>query len=159
MILLLTKKINTVKMKLQMFAIIYKSVFFIYLLLLSIIDCKTYTINSSLLFLCFLSLLLTDIFFAKILPVEHFIAALILFVLFYIVYKYKKGLGLGDVKLAALIGYYAGLYKGIFSCFAGCIFALIFFAIKKNKYDKIPFAPFLSLGALVIELICLKKFS
>lgn len=154
----MTKNLNIVKIKLQMIAIIYKSVFFICLLILSVIDCKTYTINNPILLLCFLTLLVTDIFFTKTFVLLHLLSSLFLGTIFYLVFRFNKGIGLGDVKLAGLIGYYNCFYKGIFSCFIGCIFALIFFTIKKNKNERIPFAPFLSLGAIVIELICLKKF-
>ncbi len=68
-----------------------------------------------------------------------------------------KGLGLGDVKLAALIGLMTGFPQGIIALFIGIALGglvaiiLLLFKIKGWK-DEMPYAPFLSLGAIVVLL-------
>ncbi len=70
----------------------------------------------------------------------------------------RGGMGGGDVKLAALLGLYLGpLNTGValFSAFLiGGIGALFLLVIGlKGRKDAIPFGPYLSLGALLAELM------
>lgn len=77
-----------------------------------------------------------------------------------IIYAYKKlrgidGMGLGDAKLLMMIGGMLGIQSLPIVVMSGSIFALVFsyfFALKYSRVDcigtlKIPFGPFLSLGA------------
>ena len=70
---------------------------------------------------------------------------------------YTKGLGMGDVKLAAIIGYSAGFFKTsvvfIFACVIGLVFFLLVYFLKK-QIKKIPFAPFVTVGYVTTELLC-----
>jgi leader peptidase (prepilin peptidase)/N-methyltransferase len=67
---------------------------------------------------------------------------------------YPKGMGMGDVKLALLLGFMVGRNVGV-ALMAGMISALlpslVLFARHGSKARKmaIPFAPFLALGGLV----------
>ena len=90
---------------------------------------------------------------------ESLIASLtgfLLVVLIIWIYYKVRGivpLGLGDAKVLALIGAFAG-FKGIFyALFLGSLFGLLFFlpAVVKNRNLSfaVPFVPFLSLGAVV----------
>ncbi|MBE0479311.1 prepilin peptidase, partial [Candidatus Aerophobetes bacterium] len=71
-----------------------------------------------------------------------------------LIFLHQAGMGIGDVKLAAGIGAFLGLQMALLSFFLaffiGAIIAgvLIFFHVKKMK-DKIPFGPFLVVGALL----------
>lgn len=62
----------------------------------------------------------------------------------------KDAMGFGDVKYMGLIGGFLGwqgaLLTFLVSCFAGSIIGVAVLVIKKSHY--IPFAPFLSIGAL-----------
>ncbi|MGI6330284.1 MAG: prepilin peptidase [Zhaonellaceae bacterium] len=66
----------------------------------------------------------------------------------------KGGIGGGDIKLAAMIGFYLGWQKilqGLFlGALIGSIFGLVMIITKKaTRNEPIPFAPFLSLGVIL----------
>ncbi len=70
---------------------------------------------------------------------------------------FLKGMGLGDVKLAALIGLMTGFPQGIIALFSGIILggfaAIILLLLKiKGRKEEMPYAPFLSLGAIAVLL-------
>lgn len=73
---------------------------------------------------------------------------------FIITLFFPKGMGGGDIKLAALIGLFLGWQKTIVGLFSGIIiggiFAVILLAFRlKGRKDPIPFGPFLVLGGLI----------
>ena len=67
---------------------------------------------------------------------------------------YPRGMGMGDVKLALLLGFMTGRTVPI-ALFSGMIFALVPSAVLFSRHGmkarkmKIPFAPFLALGGLL----------
>jgi prepilin signal peptidase PulO-like enzyme (type II secretory pathway) len=66
----------------------------------------------------------------------------------------RDKLGMGDVKLSLSIGGILGVYYWLISLFLASLTALIFvfpflLSRKMKRSDPIPFAPFLSLGALL----------
>lgn len=73
-------------------------------------------------------------------------------------YLTKGGIGLGDVKLIAVIGLFVGLvnifsilmFSTIFSGLLGII--LLVFKIRDKK-DSLPFAPFILIGTILVLLI------
>ena len=70
---------------------------------------------------------------------------------------YRRGMGMGDVKLGALVGLMSGYPLVLLALFlsvitGGLVAALLLvFKIKKRK-DPIPFAPFLATSAMVTLL-------
>jgi leader peptidase (prepilin peptidase)/N-methyltransferase len=69
----------------------------------------------------------------------------------------RGGMGMGDVKLAALIGFMTGFPMVIISLFLGIISGGIVAVIllllrRKTRKDTVPFGPFLCLGALIALL-------
>ncbi len=129
--------------------------FIVFCLVIAVVDSKTYRIPDVILilFLCVMSLfdIGKDIFYMA----EHLLAAFLGFGVFYFVFTYSGGLGFGDVKYAAVLGYILGVEKMVFlfffAAFGGIITYVIGFGIFRwGKATKIPFAPFLSLGALVV---------
>ena len=65
-----------------------------------------------------------------------------------------KGLGLGDVELAFLLGLFLGFPKGPLALYLafllGAIVGLFLLALKKVKFGQaVPFGPFLTLGGLL----------
>jgi leader peptidase (prepilin peptidase)/N-methyltransferase len=70
----------------------------------------------------------------------------------------KQGLGEGDFDLLALIGAYTGL-EGILctlliASWSGTIIAGIYLLVTRNKLTaRIPFAPFLALGAIIYVIM------
>lgn len=69
----------------------------------------------------------------------------------------RGGLGMGDVKIISVLGFYTGLATmfytlvlGMFCCFFYCIYLII--VKKKDKEYEIPFGPFILIG-LVLSMI------
>ena len=66
----------------------------------------------------------------------------------------RGGMGGGDIKLAAVIGFYLGWPNGLFSVLLACLLAgflgmiLLMTRLKKRK-DAIPFGPFIVVGTLI----------
>lgn len=76
-------------------------------------------------------------------------------VLFLIVLCYPKGMGMGDVKLLAMIGVYLGWWRILFvlflASFLATAVALLLIATKKmTRKDLIPFGTFLAIATFVI---------
>lgn len=84
--------------------------------------------------------------------------ALIWFGLFFLIYFFTKGkgMGFGDVKYAGVLGFIFSqnsLYVILSAFIIGGIWAsFLLLTHKKNLKDKIPFAPFLSLSAIIFLL-------
>ncbi|MCX5922679.1 MAG: prepilin peptidase [Candidatus Dependentiae bacterium] len=75
---------------------------------------------------------------------------------FFILTK-KEGLGQGDVDLLAFIGSFTGIYgcwiSLLIGSLAGSVIGITYMAFfKPNKSFKIPFGPFLALGAMIFVL-------
>ncbi len=134
-------------------------VFFSMLLILSVIDWKTFTlpdiinytgiafgIGSSFIregFSIYESLL--GLFVGFSLP--------FLIYLYYVKVRKMEGLGFGDVKLLSFIGATSGIY-GVFyavslGSVAGLLYALPFIVKYRNLQFVVPFGPFLSLGCFL----------
>ena len=67
---------------------------------------------------------------------------------------YRKGMGLGDVKMAALIGLMTGFPNVIVAVFGGIILGGVMAIIlllfkKKSRKEGIPFGPYLSLATII----------
>lgn len=75
-------------------------------------------------------------------------------------FKGKEGLGLGDIELFSMIGAFLGAECLIMTLNGASISCLAFYAIKyfifKNiSHDtNVPFAPFISLGAIIANFFC-----
>jgi leader peptidase (prepilin peptidase)/N-methyltransferase len=67
---------------------------------------------------------------------------------------HKNSVGMGDIKLVAIIGFYVGI-GNLFSCVISSLLIslicgiVLILAKKINKKDLIPFAPFLMLGTFL----------
>jgi leader peptidase (prepilin peptidase)/N-methyltransferase len=70
----------------------------------------------------------------------------------------KEAMGMGDVRLMAMIGVYLGLWPYIpltliLGAFSGSIIGIVLILLRGRKMDSaIPFGPFLSLGAMLCLL-------
>lgn len=79
--------------------------------------------------------------------------------LFIPAFMYPKGMGLGDVKLAALMGLYLGwvhpilcLYAVIISCLLGLVAGIVVFFARGRRSAQFPFGPWLALGCVLTLL-------
>jgi prepilin signal peptidase PulO-like enzyme (type II secretory pathway) len=114
-----------------------------------VVDAKTYTIPDALLLILGAGLLGWDIAAAnRIMIFSSAISALVLFCIFFALFHFVGGLGFGDVKFTALIGYGLGFQKAVAACLIASLAGIIFLGVfyRGKRRTKIPFAPFLSLG-------------
>lgn len=87
---------------------------------------------------------------------EWGLSALIAFtVMFVIALAYPRGMGMGDVKLAGVMGLYLGRAVGpalLIAFLTGTIFGLMVMArrgVAEGRKTKVPFGPFMSLGGVI----------
>jgi len=92
----------------------------------------------------------------QLLITNYLLSALLSSLFLYLIYLITrgKGMGIGDVKLAFLMGLSLGYPKTIVAMYAsfltGAFLGLILVLVKKVKFgQKIPFGPFLSWGTIV----------
>lgn len=87
------------------------------------------------------------------------VGILVCVVLFYVMSRLtKNGMGMGDVKLIAAMGWLLGLSTTmiavLFSLILCTLVALVLlFGKKKNKNDKLPFGPFMFFGYIFMLLL------
>ena len=72
---------------------------------------------------------------------------------------YPRGMGMGDVKLAAVLGLYLGSAAAV-AVFSGVLFGAIAgvvvmarLGVARGRKTKVPFGPFLALGGVVALLV------
>ncbi|WP_223292848.1 prepilin peptidase [Breznakiella homolactica] len=121
--------------------------------IISLIDIKTLRIPDMILLCFFLSLLFLD----RSRDVSFFCGRLasvaVCFGVFYSLYYFTGGMGYGDVKYAAVLGYALGLDKSLWAFTVASLggIAVYLAGIKFSRWNasvKIPFAPFLGIGSL-----------
>jgi prepilin signal peptidase PulO-like enzyme (type II secretory pathway) len=136
---------------------VFTPAFFVFLgfaLPISLIDIRTYRIPDILCIPCFVLLLILHIGNNPQLLPNFLSAALLGGLVFFLIRRGgTRGLGLGDVKFAALIGLFCGLpwaWAAFLIASLSGLGAALFLASRHatQKSPPIPFAPFLSLGAL-----------
>jgi prepilin signal peptidase PulO-like enzyme (type II secretory pathway) len=132
---------------------------------IAIIDIKKFRIPDLLIAALGVSLIIYDIVFAPKIIGEHVLAAVIAFGLFLAVYVLRGGLGFGDVKYAAVIGYYTGCARLMPALLAACVLGVLYWSaavMVKGRKDgrrlRIPFAPCLAAGALAAAFIPAEVF-
>jgi leader peptidase (prepilin peptidase)/N-methyltransferase len=74
----------------------------------------------------------------------------------------REGMGLGDAKLLAMIGAFLGWRSLPLAIFAGSVLGslvgLLLILASRDRFYKIPFGPFLSLGALLWLVLWAKNY-
>jgi len=125
------------------------------LIAVSLIDLKHYKIPNKIIVAGLVFLVIFTLLFETNKFIDSVIGLMVTGgVLFLITIIYPRGMGGGDVKLAALMGGYLGWQMGLlslfFASFLGSIVSviLIFLGIL-NRKSAVPFGPFLALGAFV----------
>jgi len=128
------------------------------LLAISFMDIETFSIHDSLI----ISLLIFSLLFSYKIHNLFYgsIAALAGFLLFIVLYKFKKGLGFGDVLLIGAAGFSMDIVKLniaiLVAAVIGIIYSLVAFKGYKPK-KAIPFTPFLSVGIMVGIILMLRR--
>ena len=132
-----------------------KILFAYFAVIISFIDLKTYRIPDSILAMYLLLKTCVDISVGDVfMQLEQSVSAFLAFLIFYAVFRCAKGLGYGDVKYAAVIGYAVGLRLFFIGAFIASIMGIIVFIVGSRLLNwdikrKLPFAPFLSLGVIM----------
>jgi prepilin signal peptidase PulO-like enzyme (type II secretory pathway) len=127
-------------------------VFAAFALPISVIDLRRLRIPDKLTFPCFFLLLLLYCAAGRERLPNALAAALTSLLLFYAIRLGSRGLGWGDVKYAAVIGLFCGI-PGMFAAFffaalTALLAALVSPDLRGPGQKPIPFAPFLSAGAI-----------
>jgi prepilin signal peptidase PulO-like enzyme (type II secretory pathway) len=122
--------------------------------IIALVDVKTYRIPDVLLVLFLPVILIPEVNHPHLSVVSRLIAALAAFIFFGAVWHYTQGMGFGDVKYAAVLGYILGperlVQALIFTALLSMtIYIAGIFIFRWAKTAKIPFAPFLSAGAIL----------
>jgi prepilin signal peptidase PulO-like enzyme (type II secretory pathway) len=126
----------------------------LFCLVIGVFDAKTYRIPDLLLVFLGILMVLFDIDQDIVVLQEHLACFLLLFVLFGSIYYFSGGLGFGDVKYAAVLGYAMGLFAMITMILLSAFLCILVYIVGLkifhwNKTVKLPFAPFLSAGAII----------
>jgi len=139
---------------------LFYAIFSYFLIVLGMIDLKTHLLlNRLLLPLLIIGIILN--LFAKVLPLKDaaigaFIGGVSMWLVAIIGSRIfqKEALGMGDVKLSFVAGFYLGWKHILLALYFGFIMAFIFIAIiwifkRKNFPRLIPMGPFFTLGFIV----------
>ena len=140
-------------------SLVLLAIFMLVSIPVSVFDIRTRKIPNWIVFSGMVFLFAVRFLYFKDSPVSMFINILIGGLIFYSVRFITKGkLGMGDVKFAAFIALFSGFpifFAAVgFASLSGLIFAVAGMAMGKiKKNTKIPFAPFLTAGSIVIYIL------
>lgn len=135
--------------------------FIIFLLLVSLliicsfIDLRYKIIPNKITYPGIISGLILSLFFNHITLTDSILGVLIPGgALLLIALMFKGGMGIGDVKLVALVGSFTGWQLTLFAIFTGAIIGTIISIILiiagvNERTSKIPFGPYISLGVVI----------
>ena len=143
------------------FDFILKTIFTSILLFLSLVDINTNKIPKKILYLLFFLGIVVNYFFTNFLSIDILIKNLIyslitffvlgLFSKIYFILRKKIPFGSGDSALIAIFVIWIGtkgmIISYVLSFYLALIYILFFLLKDKKKLERIPFVPFLSLGA------------
>ncbi len=139
----------------------YWFIIFSLLIIIAIYDFRHQIIPNKFVY-AFIILSLISCFVLHILCLYNFLAGLIFFGFFALLWLVSRGkcMGFGDAKLALGIGWMLGLKSGIFallfSFWIGALVGILLVLFRKKKYNlksAVPFGPFLALGSLIAFFI------
>lgn len=137
------------------FSLIPPLLFISFSIIVIVTDIAYMIIPNKLLFVFLLLFTFLRIFYPLNPAYDAIIGAIVGFVIIALIILISKGgMGAGDMKLLAVFGLFLGTKKVLLTFFlAVCIGAvvglLLMYQYKKERTTKIPFAPFLVLGAMI----------
>jgi len=125
----------------------------IFCIVIAIYDLKTLRIPDAFIIIFSIAMILTERNILNYINVSHFAALTLSFLLFGSLWCYTQGIGFGDVKFASILGFFLGMENIVYAFFiTACTGILIYLIgvliLQLPKNTKIPYAPFLSAGAL-----------
>lgn len=133
----------------------FKGVFLLTLLAAAVIDLRSYLIPNRLL-VAALAAGIPLLLLSRALPMSQAIAGLVVLggIMLLVAIVARGGMGAGDVKLAAVMGFFLGPGPGLVALFvaflAGAFLGLLAMLLAgKGRKDFIPFGPALAIGGVV----------
>ena len=132
----------------------YRFFFFIVMsFCITLVDFRIKRIPNVLLLVLEGTLLCTDYLLEKEIIPYRLLAGFGAYVLFYLVYRFRGGLGFGDVKYAGIIGYFLGPWCVISGLLYAVLLGFIYWFIGNlifhwGKEHRFAFGPWLSCGAI-----------
>jgi len=154
---------------------LYFLIFISILFVLALYDLDTFYINESVLYFGIIVWVIFQIIFSKFIKPpnidfsggmnylffvnDNFLSKIYLaflatiFVLAIFTFTLGKGMGLGDAKIAFLLGLYLKsgdlIFIFLISCFLGSLYGLFLLFKKRKFFQEIPFVPFIFLATLI----------
>jgi prepilin signal peptidase PulO-like enzyme (type II secretory pathway) len=133
-------------------------VFSVFTFLISAVDAKTYRIPDPLLTVFLGTMAAFNLDKSYVFQMERIAAGAICYFLFFYIYRLTGGLGYGDVKYAAVLGYALGIEKAslvfVLTAFGGAALYLAGkLVFRWDRDTKIPFAPLLGFGSIIAVII------
>jgi prepilin signal peptidase PulO-like enzyme (type II secretory pathway) len=130
-------------------------VFFAFSFLISVIDAKTYRIPDLLLMFFLGTMIVFDLEKGSLFHIERTLTGTVCFLVFLFIYRFTGGLGYGDVKYAAVLGYSLGAeaacYAFFFAAISGAAIYLLGASVFRwDKQTRLPFAPLLGMCSAFI---------
>jgi prepilin signal peptidase PulO-like enzyme (type II secretory pathway) len=121
---------------------------------IAVVDLKTLRIPDVLLVSFALFLVIAEGSQPYMIIIGRLAAAMLSFFLFAIIWFHSKGVGFGDVKYAAVLGFLLGYERLVQAFFITAVLGIIIYLVgiilyRWPKTTKIPFAPFMSAGAII----------
>jgi len=146
------------------FGLSYQTVFYLYfiycLIVITVIDWQTNLILNKMLLFFFGGGVLLNIWIGFIPWIEALTGSLsggisLLFIALLARWYYKKdGLGFGDVKFAAVLGFFMGWKLVLFSLYFGFVLAAFYFILFRRRFNltlatQLPLGPFIAISAFI----------
>ena len=121
---------------------------------IAIVDLKSFRIPDALLASFALFMVIAEWGQPYELVITRLAAAMLAFFLFAIIWFHSKGIGFGDVKYAAVLGYLLGFERLVQAFIYTAVLSMVIYLMgiilfRWTKTTKIPFAPFMSAGAIM----------
>ncbi len=129
------------------------------LLVISVIDVRDMIINAKALIILLLGGLAAILFNKDLTVINGAFAMLMVFIIMWITYYLSKGsIGMGDVKLCAILALYLGVERAFSMLFMSILMcgitAVVLIIVNKNYKNKsLPFAPFVTAGTIALLLL------
>ncbi|MCL2793557.1 MAG: A24 family peptidase [Spirochaetaceae bacterium] len=120
---------------------------------IGMIDIKTYRIPDVLLLVLFVILVFFDFLKGHNFVLLNLFSGAVIFTIFFVIYYFVGRMGFGDVKYVAVLSYglgFKGVYVAVVIATVSCLllFLIGYFFLDWTRKTKLPFAPFLSAGAI-----------
>jgi leader peptidase (prepilin peptidase)/N-methyltransferase len=137
-----------------MFDILRLVLYIIILITIAVIDFKKGIIPNRIVYPAAVAVILLNLISAGTSSIMTLIGGISLAGFFLVSSLLLKNIGMGDIKLALLIGLMAGFPEGIIAIFSGIfiggLVAIVLVLSKiKGRKDTMPYGPFLAAGAII----------